>query len=1238
MSIFSSPSYQVTPAPWGAHICGLYYHVRCNGYLQKTYLPQVELQAHATILATTSRTVLTQTFINPSTEKGIKEVRYTFPLYDGVSVVGFTCHVGDRTIIGEVKEKEKAKAVFKEAVARGETAGLLEQLPDAADVFTTTVGNIPPGARVIIMITYLGELKHDMEVDGIRFTIPNIICPRYGSYPGGLRTTPAIDALGGKIAITVDAEMAEGSFIQKIQSPTHPISMTMGTTSFAPNAEPTMTKASATLALGTAQLDTDFVLQVIAKDSGVPKAVLENHPTIPNHRALMATLVPKFALPAEKPEIVFVCDRSGSMSGSRMTLVIQALKVFLKSLPVGVKFNICSFGSRHSFLWKKSVTYSQSTLDEAVRHADTFSANFGGTEMLYPLKATIEQRYKDMPLEVMMLTDGEIWNQQALFSYLNQSVTESKAPIRIFTLGIGNGVSHSLIEGVAKAGNGFSQTVGEGEKMDSKVVRMLKGALSPHINDYTLEVKYSTTPSAEEDDFEIVEKVADSLNVKLNLGDSKEEKKATVGHQSKAIRTFFTNFYQKKPISLFDDSVDPDKEAPPAYDETGEERYAHLPKVPVPKIIQAPQNIPSLFAFNRTTAYLLLGPDAPQATPKSVVLRGTSTHGPLELEIPIHILDLPSQTIHQLAAKKAISELEQGRGWLSEAKNESGTLIKSKFEGRFEDMVEREAVRLGVQFQVGGKWCSFVAVESNRKNMEEKEMQAQGWEWLEDEGTSNQKPLASKYAFSESSDDSEEEIDSNLEALSAAVQRIRKLSNATGREVESQNAILQRLSSKSANVESLTDQSGQLQYATQQQQAQPQYQELRKSAAPRARMASSSSLFGQPPGGANVAVPRMRSSVDTVSQRGERLDMSMQTGNLSEQSKGFYNSAKKSKSSGVFGSLFGSSNPSPAAAPSASTVSFGAAQSYGGRGGGSLYKDGSSNYTYGRNSITNPFAAPSGGALGGTNQPAPRMAWQADEGAQPQQRSLLFSANPASAASRPSPTPFGNAPKPLPSSSLFGAPPAPPAPPALAPHGVIDFSEPAEFGFDLSQEGSALESFDFDTFLANEDKMDVDFSFDSQPEPDRKASRSRSAAPIAENQPMAPAQFYAPIQAKPSAPVPALSSPSAAAPAAKETKPSKSPEELLLHLISLQTFEGSWECTVALLASLPLDQGLVKNEISSGTNKKQFATAIVIAFFEEKLAAFKGSWELVVDKAREWLESEVGDAGKIVEKARKVLV
>ncbi|KAF2707886.1 hypothetical protein K504DRAFT_435978 [Pleomassaria siparia CBS 279.74] len=675
---------------WRNHLCGLYSTVPSSHKFEKLYLPQVELQSRTTIVSTTSRTSLTQTFVNPSETKGIKRVTYAFPLYDGVNVVGFTCRVGERTIVGEVKEKEKAKAVFQGAVNKRETARLFEQLPDASDVFTTTIGNVPPGATVVINITYLGELKHDLEVNGIRFTIPNIIYPRYGDYPMGLVGNLATSAQGKGISITVDAEMPDGSFIQQIRSPSHPISISIGTTSLAPTAEPTMSRASATLSLGTTQLDTDFVLQVIAKDSDIPKAILETHPTMLNHRALMATLVPKFSLPSERPEVVFVCDRSGRMSGSRIRLVIQALKIFLKSLPVGVKFNICYFGSSHSFLWPRSVTYNQQNLDLAIKHAETFEGNYGATEMLEPLKATIEQRYKDIPLEVILLTDGNIQDAEMLFSYLKQEVSDTKSPIRVFTLGIGNVVSHSLIEGVAKAGNGFSQTVGEGEKMDTKVVRMLKGALSPHINDYTLEVQYS-------DDYGIIEKNADSLTVKLIIDEEKKEA-------------------PKQTISLFNKSVDLDKlkEEPPIHDQTGESRYSHIPKLTVPRTIQAPQIIPSLFAFNRTTVYLLLGPEAPEQTPRSVVLRGTSVHGPLKLKIPIQILDTPGETIHRLAAKRAVSELEEGRGWLPAAKFESGKSVKETYEGRFQDMVEREAVRLGVQFQVGGKWCSFVAIEKTK--------------------------------------------------------------------------------------------------------------------------------------------------------------------------------------------------------------------------------------------------------------------------------------------------------------------------------------------------------------------------------------------------------------------------------------------------------------------------------------------------------------------------------------------
>jgi hypothetical protein len=58
----------------GSHVCGCYTFntVTC----ERTYLPQVQLDAHTTILSTASRTVLNQTFINNLKDRSLDEIRY----------------------------------------------------------------------------------------------------------------------------------------------------------------------------------------------------------------------------------------------------------------------------------------------------------------------------------------------------------------------------------------------------------------------------------------------------------------------------------------------------------------------------------------------------------------------------------------------------------------------------------------------------------------------------------------------------------------------------------------------------------------------------------------------------------------------------------------------------------------------------------------------------------------------------------------------------------------------------------------------------------------------------------------------------------------------------------------------------------------------------------------------------------------------------------------------------------
>ncbi|BCR89773.1 uncharacterized protein ACHE_50971S [Aspergillus chevalieri] len=154
-------------------------------------------------LSSISRTVLTQTFTNPSSTP-LKGVSYTFPLYDGVSVVDYICQVGDRVLYSQVKFKEQANKDYTEAVSQGRQASVLDY--SARDVLNVRLGNVKVGEQVVVEITFLSYLKQDAQADGVRYTFPNILAPRYGS----LNDNPAFwsrfgnQAQNQSISITVD--------------------------------------------------------------------------------------------------------------------------------------------------------------------------------------------------------------------------------------------------------------------------------------------------------------------------------------------------------------------------------------------------------------------------------------------------------------------------------------------------------------------------------------------------------------------------------------------------------------------------------------------------------------------------------------------------------------------------------------------------------------------------------------------------------------------------------------------------------------------------------------------------------------------------------------------------------------------------------------------------------------------------------------------------------------------------
>lgn len=469
-----------------------------DGEQHKRYLPLLEVSQNVEVIGATARTLLAQTFVNISTT-AIQEANYCFPLYDGSVIISFRCWLNGKPLLeGKVKPKAAAKDEYRDAVARHRVAALLEE--HTPEIFETVIGNIPPRTTVKVEITYVNELKADTGGDGILVTIPTSIAPRYGTPPTRhLETTASSSLRTVQTGLKIKIEVSASAPIQKLESLTHPISVELGS-----EGHPTRTdrfgnlaargfdpkKATASLSDRTAVLGKDFVLLIKTSSStSSPRALIEYNLSLPDHSVIMTTIIPReiFAShpssQATKSEIIFVADRSGSML-DKMEALVHALRVLLQSIPKQCLFNICSFGSQHSLLWPRSRLSTPTNLDHANEHLlGSFGADLGGTELLSALETVVKQRMteEDLRTEVIVLTDGEVWNTEATIDFVRTSRTSANDKIRFFALGIGNAVSHTLVEGIGRQGGGYAEVVAIDAhgQWESRVIRMLDGALTP---------------------------------------------------------------------------------------------------------------------------------------------------------------------------------------------------------------------------------------------------------------------------------------------------------------------------------------------------------------------------------------------------------------------------------------------------------------------------------------------------------------------------------------------------------------------------------------------------------------------------------------------------------------------------------------------------------------------------------------------------------------------------------------
>uniref|UniRef100_A0A8P4GA79 Inter-alpha-trypsin inhibitor heavy chain H3 n=1 Tax=Dicentrarchus labrax TaxID=13489 RepID=A0A8P4GA79_DICLA len=201
-------------------------------------------------------------------------------------------------------------------------------------------------------------------------------------------------------------------------------------------------------------------------------------------------------LPRVPKNVVFVIDRSGSMSGRKMVQTREALLAILKDLHEEDYFALIQFDDRIDS-WQKSLTKAtKENVDQAMIYVQQINYRGGtninqavltGVEML--LKDRREKKLPERSVDmIILLTDGmPNSGEKATCSHLPRIQENVRSAIRgnmsLFCLGFGNDVDYSFLDVMSKQNKGLARRIFEGSDATLQLQGFYDEVSSPLLSD-----------------------------------------------------------------------------------------------------------------------------------------------------------------------------------------------------------------------------------------------------------------------------------------------------------------------------------------------------------------------------------------------------------------------------------------------------------------------------------------------------------------------------------------------------------------------------------------------------------------------------------------------------------------------------------------------------------------------------------------------------------------------------------
>ncbi|MCS5630903.1 MAG: VIT domain-containing protein [Pirellulaceae bacterium] len=408
-----------------------------------------------------ARVQVSQEFKN--TSKRTIEASFVFPLpYDG-AIDRLTLLVGNKEYEAKLIERDEARRIFEGYVRRNQDPALLEWM--GSGMFKTSVFPIPPGETRKVTIRYSQVCR---QFQGMTEWLFPLRIARH--------TTKPIEQLS--VQVSISSPLA----IKSVYSPTHSIAVK----------KPSAKIARISYEQKNVIPNSDFRLFYDVGKQSIGTSVLSYRPDGDEDGYFMMLISPDIQSQQRESiskNIVFVVDRSGSMTGRKIDQAKEALRFVINNLNDGDLFNIVAYDSEIETFAPELQRHNKSSRDKALGFIESIFAG-GSTNIDGALNAALDMLQDDeTPNYVVFLTDGIPTVGETNIARIVDSASEANSVrARVCCFGVGYDVNSLLLDKLARTGYGQSVYVRPDEDIEAKVAEFYTRIASPVLTDVKLRV------------------------------------------------------------------------------------------------------------------------------------------------------------------------------------------------------------------------------------------------------------------------------------------------------------------------------------------------------------------------------------------------------------------------------------------------------------------------------------------------------------------------------------------------------------------------------------------------------------------------------------------------------------------------------------------------------------------------------------------------------------------------------